>query len=71
VGLHFETDPATGDLVWQIAPRIDGVLGPLFVARELLWMLAGRIDERLELGFKTTLAPLKLKKADLPTRPKT
>ena len=66
VGLHFESDPATGALVWQIAPRERGFEGPSYVSRELLWMLANRINERLGLGFAATLAPHKLKKADLP-----
>ena len=66
VGLHFEQDLATGELIWQVPPRVEGFEGPSYVARELLWVLASRIDERLGLGFATVLAPHKLKKAELP-----
>jgi hypothetical protein len=66
VGLHFEQDPETGELIWQVPPRLEGFEGPSYVSRELLWMLANRIDERLGLGFKAALAPHKITKADLP-----
>lgn len=68
VGLHFEPHPATGEPIWQIAPRAEGVLNASLVARELLWMLANRIDERLGLGFSSTLARHRLRKADVPSR---
>jgi hypothetical protein len=56
VGLHFETD-ADGELIWQLTPRVDGIVGPSFMARELLWILATSIDKTLGLGFKDALAP--------------
>lgn len=68
VGLHFERDKATGQLIWQLPPRVEGFAGPSYVARELLWVLANRIDQRLQLGFAASLAPHKIKGADLPTR---
>lgn len=68
VGLHFEPDKATGQLIWQVPPRVEGFEAPSWVARELLWVLANRIDERLRLGFTDSLAPHKINKADLPKR---
>jgi hypothetical protein len=65
LGAHFEYDPSTGHLIWQLPPRVNYVMGPSFIARELLWMLANRIDERLGLGFAGVLAPHKLKKSEL------
>jgi hypothetical protein len=67
LGQHFEIDPSTGQMIWQLPPRVDHVMRPSFAARELLWMLANRIDERLGLGFKSSLTPHKLKKSELPT----
>ncbi|MGH9160427.1 MAG: hypothetical protein ACRD2X_10655 [Vicinamibacteraceae bacterium] len=68
VGLHFERDPSTEDLVWQIAPRPQGLDAPSYISRELLWLLANRIDKGLGLGFAATLAQHRMTKSDLPQR---
>jgi hypothetical protein len=56
---HFEGDPASDDLVWQIEPQVRGFEAPSNAARQLLWIAANRIDERLGLGYAATLAPHK------------
>lgn len=64
-GIHFTTDPKTGDLVWEIGPTVKGFETPSYAARQLFWNAANRIDERLGLGFASTLAPYKLVTADV------
>lgn len=64
-GGHFEVDPATGEFVWEIEPTVRGFEAPSYTARQLLWLAANRIDERLGLGFAATLAPFKLTRADV------
>lgn len=64
-GAHFETDPTSGEFVWQLEPRVNGFEAPSYAARELLWAAASRIDERLGLGFSATLAPHKLTRKDI------
>jgi hypothetical protein len=59
-GAHVEIEQASGDRVWQIEPRSKGFEAPSYAARELLWNAANRIDQRLGLGFTTTLAPHRL-----------
>lgn len=63
LGLHFEQN-ADGEFVWQIAPRFETVLAPSFMARELMWVLASRVDTKLGLGFKTALVVHKVTKAE-------
>jgi hypothetical protein len=64
-GAHFEVDAASGDLVWEIEPTVRGFEAPTYAARELLWMAAHRIDERLGLGFDVALATHKLTPAEV------
>jgi Family of unknown function (DUF5677) len=64
-GVHFEVDPTTEDLVWEIEPTAKGLEAPSYTARQLLWNAANRIDQRLGLGFSSALAPHKLTKAEL------
>jgi hypothetical protein len=64
-GAHFEADPTSGEFVWQLEPRVDGLEAPSYAARELLWAAANRIDDRLGLGFSATLAPHKLTRSDV------
>jgi hypothetical protein len=64
-GGHFEWDPSTDDFVWQIEPTVRGFEAPTYAARQLLWMAAHRIDERLGLGFAAQLAPHKLTRAQV------
>ena len=61
-GAHHTFDPNVGDFVWQIEPQVRGFEAPSYAARELLWMMATRIDQRLGLGFADTLTPHKLTK---------
>jgi hypothetical protein len=57
---HFvEGNPASDDLVWEIEPQVHGFEAPSNAARELLWIAANCIDERLGLGYAATLAPHK------------
>jgi hypothetical protein len=60
-------DASGDDFVWQIDPSPEGVLGPMAVARELLWHLANAIDQRLGLGFQTALLPHKVRIGDFPS----
>jgi hypothetical protein len=64
-GAQFEVDPASGDLVWEVEPTVEGFEAPSYAARELLWGTAHRIDERLGLGFGAHLSAHKLSKADV------
>jgi hypothetical protein len=61
-GAHVEFEPASGDRVWQIEPRSQGLEASSNAARELLWNAANRIDQRIGLGFSASLAPHKIKK---------
>jgi uncharacterized protein DUF5677 len=62
-GAHLEIDSTVADPIWQIEPRAKGLEAPSYMARELLWHLASRIDARLGLGFSAALAPHKLTRA--------
>lgn len=62
-GAHFEIERGSGDRVWQIEPRAQGFEGASYAARELLWHAANRIDQRLGLGFSSTLAPHKIRRS--------
>ena len=64
-GLHFEVDPASGELIWEVEPQVRGFEAPSYLARELLWNAASRIDQRLGLGFGATLGPHKLTRAEV------
>ena len=64
-GAHFEVDPASDDLIWEIEPQVRGFEVPSYAARELFWNAANRIDQRLGLGYAATLAPHKLKRSDV------
>jgi hypothetical protein len=64
-GAHFEVDPASDDLLWEIEPRVRGFETPYYAARELLWNAANRIDQRLGLGYAATLAPHKPTRSDV------
>jgi hypothetical protein len=64
-GGHFEVDPVSGEYIWQVEPTVQGFEAPTYAARQLLWMAAHRIDERLGLGFSPTLTPHKLTKAEV------
>lgn len=64
-GAHFEADPASDDLLWEIEPQVRGFEAPSYAARELLWNAANRIDQRLGLGYAATLAPHKLTRSDI------
>ena len=64
-GAHFQIESASGDPIWEIEPKVQGFESPSYAARELLWNLANRIDERLGLGFTATLAPHKLTRTDV------
>ena len=59
-GGHVEVEHSSGDRNWQIEPRAQGFEAPSYAARELLWHVANRIDQRLGLGFSAVLAPLKV-----------
>lgn len=59
-GNQVEFDPATGHMIWQIEPTVDGFEAPTYAARELLLNAATRIDDRLGLGFASRLAWHKL-----------
>jgi hypothetical protein len=60
---------ASGDeIVWEIEPQVDGLAGPAVMAREMLWHLASRIDQRLGLGFGASLAPHRVGKEWLPPK---
>jgi len=65
VGLHFVNDANTGTLIWQIQPRSRGVLPVILVSTELLWVLASRINERLGLGFDSSLLQHKVTRGRL------
>jgi hypothetical protein len=62
-GAHLEINSASADPVWQMEPRAKGFEPPSYMARELLWHMANRIDARLGLGFSATLAPHRLARA--------
>jgi hypothetical protein len=64
-GSHFEADPASDDLIWEIEPQVRGFEAPSYAARELLWNAANRIDQRLGLGYAATLAAHKLTRSDV------
>lgn len=65
IAAHVEIDPTSGDPIWQLEPRARGFEAPSYAARELLWNAAARIDQRLGLGFSTSLEPHRLMKRDL------
>lgn len=56
---HVQIDPASGDRTWEIEPTNKGFKAPSYMARQLLWGAANRIDQRLGLGFSAALAPHK------------
>jgi hypothetical protein len=62
---HFEVDPASDDLLWEIGPQVRGFEAPSDAARQLLWIAANRIDQRLGLGYAATLAPHKPTRSDI------
>jgi hypothetical protein len=64
-GAHFEVDPATDDLLWEIEPLVRGFETPSYAARELLWYAANCIDRRLGLGYSAILAPHKPTRSDV------
>ena len=64
-GAHFEIEPASGDLIWEIEPLARGFEAPSYAARALLWNAASRIDQRLGLGFSAVVGPHKLTRADV------
>jgi hypothetical protein len=64
-GAHFQLLPTNEDFVWQIGPSARGFEVASYAARELFWMAANRIDQRLGLGFSETLGPHKLTRADI------
>jgi len=64
-GGHFEVDPASDDLLWEIEPRVQGFQTTSIAARELLWHAANRIDQRLGLGYAAILAPHKPTRLDI------
>jgi hypothetical protein len=62
-GAHFEVNGSAAgfeDLVWQIEPRVRGFEAPTYAARQLLWRVAARINDRFGLGFEAKLAPFQL-----------
>jgi len=65
---HMEFTPGSDEPIFQIYPRLEGIDGPSFVARELFWVLARQIDRKLGLGFRTVLMPHKMTKALLAAR---
>ena len=50
-------------VVLNAVPRSDNVAGTVAVAREMLWLAASRIDQRLKLGYANALAPHRVKRA--------
>jgi hypothetical protein len=64
-GAHFEVDPASDDLIWELEPQVQGFESPSYAARELLWNAANRIDQRLGLGYAHRLAPHKLTRSEV------
>ena len=63
-GAHFSLDK-DGEMVWEIEPQVEGFEAPSYAARELLWAVANRIDEKFGLGYEATLVPLKLTRAQV------
>jgi hypothetical protein len=64
-GAHVDFDSGDDEGVFQLHPTVDGFEAPTYAARELMWHMASRINDRLGLGFDPTLAPLKLTKGDI------
>jgi hypothetical protein len=64
-GAHFPVEEASGNQLWEIEPKVERFEVPTYAARQLLWNLANRIDQRLGLGFSATLNPHKLSRADV------
>lgn len=64
-GAHVAVEEPSGNRLWEIEPKVQGFEAPTYAARQLLWNLANRIDQRLGLGFSATLAPHKLSRADV------
>ena len=61
-GGHVEIEHSSGDRIWQIEPRACGFEAASYAARDLFWLAANRIDQRLGLGFSAVLAHLEVKR---------
>jgi hypothetical protein len=67
-GAHVTMTSEDAEPVFEVEPRVDGFDGPSYAARQLLWIAANRIDERLGLGFAASLAPHKVTRAIIEAR---
>lgn len=65
-GGHFSIDDS-GGMVWEVFPKVVGFEAPSYVARQLLWQAAHRIDEKFGLGYAATLGPFRLTRAQVDT----
>jgi len=64
VGAQFDVDPQTEEFIWRIDPRVNDLDGPCITARQLLWVLAERINRTFGLGFTAVLASHKVMKVE-------
>jgi hypothetical protein len=53
---HVDIDSNDDTLTWEIGPTTKGFEAASYASRQLLWGAANRIDQRLGLGFSSTLA---------------
>jgi hypothetical protein len=63
-GGHFSIDDS-GEMVWEVFPQVEGFEAPSYVARQLLFLAAQRIDERFGLGYAAALAPFQLTRTQM------
>jgi hypothetical protein len=64
-GNQFQSDPVTGEPIWELEPTVDGFEAAIYAARELLLNAALRIDKRMGLGFAQRLEWHKLTRRDI------
>ncbi len=63
---HFEVDPTSDDLIWEIEPQVRGFEAVSYAARELFWNAANRIDQRFGLeSWRAALCAYKLTRSDV------
>jgi hypothetical protein len=60
IGEHVKIE--NNHVVFHVVPTSEAVEGTSAVAREMLWMAANRIDQRLKLGYAGALALHRVKK---------
>lgn len=65
-GGHFSIDDS-GEMIGEVFPQVEGFEAPSYVARQLLWQAAHRIDEKFGLGYAAALGSFRLTREQMNT----